>query len=68
MTKMTYPLIFDAKYMLDALPPFSKDMQAVYDSVLALPHQCTDAFRQAKRVKFRPTYKKCKQVIVAGMG
>lgn len=54
--------------MLDALSPFSKDMQAVYDSVLALPHQCSDAFRQAKRVKFPAAYKKCNQVIVAGMG
>jgi glucose/mannose-6-phosphate isomerase len=54
--------------MLDKLAKFPKDLQAVYDSVAGMPDQCADALHQAKSIKLPAAYKKCKQVIVAGMG
>lgn len=48
--------------------PLSKEQQAVYDSIMALPNQCLDGFRQAKKLKLPATYKKAKTIIVAGMG
>ncbi|MBI4121975.1 MAG: hypothetical protein HY461_01450 [Parcubacteria group bacterium] len=42
--------------------------QTMHEFLLAMPDQCLDAWQQAKTVKLPPAYKKCRQVILAGMG
>lgn len=44
------------------------DPGRVLESIELFPEQCEQAWREAKRVKMPPSYRRCKRILVNGMG